>query len=75
MTMSLQTLRNNPTAAHVGPLVAFMLLSMVPGWFRVENSALPWYVQQPEHWWYPVQTLLCGGLLIWWRQHYHWGEC
>lgn len=75
MTMSLQALRNNPTAAHVGPLVAFMLLSLVPGWFRVENSALPWYVQQPEHWWYPVQTLLCGGLLIWWRQHYQWGEC
>lgn len=67
----LQDLRNNATAAHVGPLVVFMLLSSVPGWFRVENSASPWHQQQPEHWWYPVQTLLCGLLLVWWRRHYH----
>ena len=70
MTRRLSELRRNATAAYVGPLAAFMLLSMVPGWFRVENSAAPWYVQQPEHWWYPVQTVVCAALLLWWRQHY-----
>jgi CAAX prenyl protease-like protein len=68
-------LRSNPLAAHVGPLLVFMLLGSVPGWFRVENSALPWYVQQPEHWWYPVQTLVCAALLLWWRPHYHIAAC
>lgn len=75
MSRALQRLRANTTAAHVGPLVAFMLLSLVPGWFRIENSALPWYRQQPEHWWYPVQIALCAGLLWWWRSHYQWGGC
>lgn len=65
-----RNLRNDSTAAHVGPLAVFLILSMVPGWFRGEGPGQPWYVIQPEHWWFPVQTLLCGGLLWWWRQHY-----
>ncbi len=73
MTGTLRSWRANPTAAHTGPLVVFMLLSAVPAWFRIENSALPWHVQQPEHWWYPVQTLLCAALLWWWREHYQFG--
>ena len=68
--MRLAELRASSTAAHVGPLVAFTLLNSVPGWFKIENSALPWHVQAPEIWWYPVQTLICAGLLFWWRQHY-----
>ncbi len=75
MTATLRDLRQNATAAHTGPLVAFMLLSLVPGWFRIEHSALPWHTQQPEHWWYPVQTLVCAGLLWWWRRHYRLGPC
>lgn len=73
MTVTLRDLRQNATAAHVGPLVAFLLLSAVPDWFRIENSALPWHRQQPEHWWYPAQALLCAGLLWWWRGHYRFG--
>ncbi|MCP5558248.1 MAG: CAAX prenyl protease-related protein [Verrucomicrobiaceae bacterium] len=68
--MRLAELRASATAAHVGPLVVFTLLNAVPDWFKIENSALPWHVQAPEIWWYPVQTLICAGLLIWWRQHY-----
>ncbi len=75
MTAALRDLRANPAAAHIGPLVAFMMLSSVPDWFRVENSALPWHQQQPEHWWYPVQTLLCALLLWWWRGQYCFGPC
>jgi uncharacterized protein len=75
MISHLQALRQNATAAHVGPLLAFLALSSVPGWFRIENSALPWYLQQPEHWWYPIQTLICASLLIWWRRHYQISPC
>jgi hypothetical protein len=67
---ALARLRGNALAAHAGPLLAFLLLNSVPDWFRVENPALPWHLRQPEHWWYPVQTLVCGALLLWWREHY-----
>ena len=68
--MRLAELRASATAAHVGPLVVFTALNLVPGWFKIENSELPWHVQAPEIWWYPVQTLICAGLLLWWRHHY-----
>lgn len=70
MSASLRNLRNHALAAHVVPLVVFSLFMAVPGWFKVENAALPWYQQGPEHWVYPVQTLVCGALLIWWRRNY-----
>jgi len=75
MKTQLKALHDSALAAHVGPLVAFMLLSAVPDWFRIANSALPWYVQQPEHWWYPIQVMLCGALLFWWRRHYQISPC
>jgi len=66
----LQTLRKDPAAAHTGPLVAFLLLSIFPSWIRGEGQDDPWYLSQPEHWWYPLQTFVCFGLLWWWRGHY-----
>ena len=56
--------------AHVAPLMVFSLFMAVPGLFRIENAALPWYQQGPEHWVYPVQTLVCGVLLVWWWRKY-----
>lgn len=75
MNAAFHALRSHATAAHVGPLVVFMMLGLVPDAFRIENSALPWYRQQPEHWWYPVQTVVCVGLLWWWRGQYEWSDC
>ena len=75
MKAAFHALRGNATAAHVGPLVVFLMLGLVPDVFRIENSALPWYLQQPEHWWYPVQTVVCAGLLWWWRGQYEWSDC
>jgi len=66
----LRRLRASAAAAHTLPLVVFTLFLMVPDWFRIENSALPWYRQGPEHWVYPVQVLVCGALLWWFRAHY-----
>jgi len=58
------------TAAHVLPLVLFTLLNAVPGFFRIENSELPWHVRAPEHWVYPLQTVICAVVLVLFRRHY-----
>jgi hypothetical protein len=60
----------SPTAAHLLPLVLFTLLNALPDLFRVENSELPWHVRTPEHWVYPLQTLLCAAVLVLFRKHY-----
>lgn len=60
----------SPTAAYVLPLVLFTLLNTLPGWFRIENSELPWHVRAPEHWVYPLQTVLCASVLWLFRKHY-----
>lgn len=66
-------LRASATAAHVMPLLVFTALLAVPGVFRIENPELPWYLQAPEHWVYPLQTLIGAGLLFAFRQHYQFG--
>ncbi len=66
----LKNLRANPTLAHVLPLAVFTGMLSVPGWFKIENSELPWHVQMPELWVYPLQTLVCAALLLFFRQHY-----
>lgn len=70
MSASLSRLRESATAAHVLPLALFMVLTGVPGWLRIENPELPWYQQAPEHWGYPLQTLIVGGLLVFFARHY-----
>lgn len=60
----------SPTAAYVLPLALFMALNSLPDFFRIENSELPWHVSAPEHWVYPLQILLCAGVLILFRRHY-----
>lgn len=63
-------LLSSPTAAHVLPLLLFTLLNALPGLFRVENSELPWHVRAPEHWVYPLQTVICAVVLVLFRKHY-----
>ncbi|HCN29491.1 MAG TPA: CAAX prenyl protease-related protein [Verrucomicrobiales bacterium] len=70
MKLMLQTWRSSPAAAHVAPFAVFMAFLAVPGWFRVENPELPWHVRAPELWVYPLQTLVCAGLLLFFRRHY-----
>lgn len=62
--------RQSATAAHVAPFVVFLALNVIPGWLRIANPELPWYRQAPEQWVYPLQTLLCGGLLLAFRRQY-----
>jgi CAAX prenyl protease-like protein len=63
-------LRASSTAAYMLPLLLFTLLNTVPGLFRIANSELPWHVRAPEHWAYPLQTVLCVVVLVLFRQHY-----
>lgn len=63
-------LLSSPTTAHLAPLLFFTLMTALPGLLRVENPELPWYVRAPEHWVYPLQTLLCAGVLLLYRKHY-----
>jgi membrane protease YdiL (CAAX protease family) len=37
---------------------------------QIENSALPWYQRAPEHWVYPVQCVIVGAMLLFFRKHY-----
>lgn len=62
--------RTNAAVAHTAPLVAFMLLTTAVGWIAVKNKALPWWRSVPEHWVYPLQTLVCGALVVFFWQNY-----
>ncbi len=60
----------SPAVPYVAPLVVFMVLSELASEVRVENTALPWYQSAPEHWVYPLQCLVVGLLLLFFRRHY-----
>jgi CAAX prenyl protease-like protein len=56
-------------AASVLPMAAFLgllvLASLLPG------VGKGFGLVSPEYWIYPVQTFICGGLLIWFWREYH----
>jgi CAAX protease family protein len=70
VTATLAALRANRTAAHVVPLVAFLLFLLVPSSVRIAHPAQPWWRQAPEHWVYPLQTLIALLLVAWWWPRY-----
>ena len=62
--------RSNAVLAHIAPLAVFILLTSVVSLVTVKNSALPWWRSSPEHWIYPLQTMVCGGLVaFFWRNY------
>jgi CAAX prenyl protease-like protein len=62
--------RSSPATVFIGPFLVFMVLLEAIRFGRVENHLLPWWRQFPEHWGYPLQTVLCLGLIVLWRRHY-----
>ena len=58
--------------AYAGPFALFVLLNAVPGLLR-PGAATPassiWH-SAPELWVYPLQTLLCAGMLFYFRRDY-----
>lgn len=72
--MTLTEIRNDKTYAHVVPFAAFMVLNFLL--MIINKSGLKWdhpdaaWWQMTEHWFYPLQTLICGAMLIFFWRHY-----
>lgn len=62
--------RDNATAAHVAPLIAFIALRLLVDVVKVANPGLPWWRSAPEHWVYPLQTAVALALIAFWWRHY-----
>lgn len=57
------------TLAHVVPFLVFMALVSMPSFgYFVYNTEFPWWRHSPEQWRFPLQTIICLGLLayFWW---------
>ncbi len=62
---------------YLFPFLAFMLLFPVADLFRQsleENPDAAWWQLYPEHWVYPLQTVLCTILLAFYWKHYDFGK-
>lgn len=56
-------------AAYIVPMAAFLGALVVVSGVKALGGSSFW-LSAPEYWIYPLQTLLCGGLLVWfWREY------
>ncbi|MGC4013295.1 MAG: CPBP family glutamic-type intramembrane protease [Luteolibacter sp.] len=66
------------TTAHVAPLAVFLgfmlLLQVVGAAITWKHPDAPWWRRAPEHWMYPLQTLVVLGLLLrgWKYYEFRW---
>jgi CAAX prenyl protease-like protein len=58
-------------AAFTLPMAVFLLLLALRS--LLQNGGGAWWRASPEFWIYPAQTILCGGLLLWFRREYEFG--
>ncbi|MDQ6654305.1 MAG: CAAX prenyl protease-related protein [Verrucomicrobiota bacterium] len=70
----MNSVSNRPAAsklvAYTAPMVVFIAtLSLVGPLKKIGGSA---WMQAPEYWLYPLQTLICGALLVWFWRRYEW---
>ena len=61
--------------AYVGPFGLFLLLQALPGAVKglplgASQQVPPWWLATPEFWVYPLQTILCAGMLLYFRREY-----
>jgi uncharacterized protein len=55
-------------AAYALPMLAFLLLLGLND--LLKNAGSAFWLQFPEYWLYPVQTIVCGSLIIFFRSEY-----
>lgn len=62
--------------AFILPFAVFMAgMSLVSGFdLFASGENAPLWLSQPIYWIYPLQTLACGALLIWFWKFYAWGK-
>jgi hypothetical protein len=64
--------QSSPTAAYVMPFALFLAgLAVVAGVRALGGSSL--FLAKPEYWVYPIQTIVCGGALVYYWKHYRFG--
>ncbi len=69
MNLEISKIRESKSAAYIAPLVTFLLLQSLAGLASEEEGA-PWWRATPEHWVYPLQTVVAIALLaFWWKQY------
>lgn len=57
-------------AAYALPMllfIAFLVLNLLLK--KIDNR---FWLRSAEYWLYPLQTILCGGLVFWFRREYQW---
>ena len=75
MTESRPALDSRALWAYVLPFAVFMgglaLISLVQSFAPAENA--PLWLAEPKYWIFPLQTVLCSALLVWFWKAYEWG--
>jgi CAAX prenyl protease-like protein len=75
MTDSRPALDSRALWAYVLPFAVFMgglaLISLVQSFAPAENA--PLWLAEPKYWVFPLQTVFCGALLVWFWKAYEWG--
>ena len=76
MTNSVQTAEKQSLLAYAAPFVVFMVgLALVSAVQSLAPSgATALWLTEPKYWVFPLQTIVCGILLVWFWKHYEWGK-
>ena len=56
--------------AFVGPFAVFIALQSLPGLVKSSSPTAAWFLRSPEFWVYPLQTLVCGIMMLRYRRDY-----
>lgn len=65
---------SRPLLAYVLPFAVFMLgLASVGLVEMLGNDDSPLWLREPKYWIYPLQTLLCAAVLVFYWKDYEWG--
>lgn len=57
-------------AAYALPMLLFIALLALNG--LLKKIGHHFWLSSAEYWIYPLQTILCGGLVFWFRREYQW---
>lgn len=68
MDSDMQTPDRRKLAAFALPMALFLALLAVAGILPKVGGSF--WLASPEYWVYPTQTVICGGLLLWFRREY-----
>ena len=71
----MREVKNKPLWAHVLPFIVFMLFLVLDSVIGTVFQDSGWrWLAQPKYWIYPLQTVVCAGLVIWFWKEYDFGS-